>query len=120
MLALLHQTSLWHCSSHHPEAKQALLAVKVGYQAASPPVFTMLMSTTPICQTSEGASLYQMGLGALVLSQKKYKAPEFVQLATAAVPELKTAILELLDYAERQAERKRPSFTGTDSFDDLM
>ena len=61
-----------------------------------------------------------MGLGALVLSQKKYKAPEFVQLATAAVPELKTAILELLDYAERQAERKRPSFTGTDSFDDLM
>ena len=62
----------------------------------------------------------QMGLSALSLSEKKYKAPEFVQLVSAAVPGLKTSILELLDYAERQAERKRPSFTATDSFDDLM
>ena len=62
----------------------------------------------------------QMGLDALAMSEKKYRVPDFVQHVAAAVPELKTAVLELLDYSERRAERRRATFMGTDSFEDVM
>ena len=62
----------------------------------------------------------QLGLEALRVANKPHRVPAFVRLACQAVPELKSSVLDLLDYTDRREHhRSSAPFLGTDSFDDL-
>ena len=114
MLRLLHDTHLRQCSANNlADSKLALAAVKVCCTPHCCPA-------SGIMQSGTYTDCLQLGLDALGMAGKQHRLGDYVTHVTLAIPELKTAVTELLDYSERRVQTRRKSpFLATDSLDDV-